>query len=161
MNRVHLYKSRYIVFFLRSFLHFCFSCAMCKQQHQDTHLIPPPWPMPHHNLHNTRQRHRDLLFRRTSRHHQGPASYLHHLYHPYHIIASSSPFTITMDSIMILCCRPPLPDTDDEDGIFTSEPGSHRPIHMAAHGLYQEVGNKPLLLLCQIIILSNGNPLHR
>merc|ERR1719295_1684723 len=35
--------------------------------------------------------------------------------------------------------RPPLPDTDDEDGIFTSEPGSHRPIHMAAHGLYQEV----------------------
>merc|ERR1719336_669034 len=35
--------------------------------------------------------------------------------------------------------RPPFPDTDDEDGIFTSEPGSHRPIHMAAHGLYQEV----------------------
>merc|ERR1719394_2244898 len=35
--------------------------------------------------------------------------------------------------------RPPLPDTDDEVGIFTSEPGSHRPIHMAAHGLYQEV----------------------
>jgi len=35
--------------------------------------------------------------------------------------------------------RPPLPDTDDEDGIFTSEPGSNRPIHMAAHGLYQEV----------------------
>ena len=49
-----------------------------------------------------------------------------------------------MESIMVLCCRPPLPDTDDEDGIFTSEPGSHRPIHMAAHGLYQEVGNKPL-----------------
>ena len=35
--------------------------------------------------------------------------------------------------------RPPLPDTDDEDGIFTSEPGMNRPIHMAAHGLYQEV----------------------
>jgi len=35
--------------------------------------------------------------------------------------------------------RPPLPDTDDEDGIFTSEPGANRPIHMAAHGLYQEV----------------------
>eukprot|EP00092_Neocalanus_flemingeri_P006291 GFUD01006767.1.p1 GENE.GFUD01006767.1~~GFUD01006767.1.p1 ORF type:complete len:853 (+),score=238.10 GFUD01006767.1:61-2619(+) len=35
--------------------------------------------------------------------------------------------------------RPPLPDTDDEEGLFTSEPGSNRPIHMAAHGLYQEV----------------------
>jgi len=35
--------------------------------------------------------------------------------------------------------RPPLPDTDDEEGLFTNEPGSNRPIHMAAHGLYQEV----------------------
>jgi len=35
--------------------------------------------------------------------------------------------------------RPPLPDTDDEEGLFTSDPGSNRPIHMAAHGLYQEV----------------------
>ena len=41
--------------------------------------------------------------------------------------------------IILMLYRPPLPDTDDEDGIFTSEPGSHRPIHMAAHGLYQEV----------------------
>ena len=38
--------------------------------------------------------------------------------------------------------RPPHPhaaDTDDEDGIFSSEPRSERPIHLAAHGLYQEV----------------------
>jgi len=35
--------------------------------------------------------------------------------------------------------RPPLPDTDDEEGLFTLEPGTNRPIHMAAHGLYQEV----------------------
>ena len=35
--------------------------------------------------------------------------------------------------------RPPMPDTDDEEGLFSSEPGSNRPIHMAAHGLYQEV----------------------
>jgi len=35
--------------------------------------------------------------------------------------------------------RPPMPDTDDEEGLFTCEPGSNRPIHMAAHGLYQEV----------------------
>ena len=35
--------------------------------------------------------------------------------------------------------RPPLPDTDDEDGLFSGDPGSNRPIHMAAHGLYQEV----------------------
>jgi len=35
--------------------------------------------------------------------------------------------------------RPPLPDTDDEEGLFSCEPGSNRPIHMAAHGLYQEV----------------------
>jgi len=35
--------------------------------------------------------------------------------------------------------RPPHPDTDDEEGLFTMEPGSNRPIHMAAHGLYQEV----------------------
>ena len=41
--------------------------------------------------------------------------------------------------MILMLLRPPLPDTDDEDGIFTSEPGSHRPIHMAAHGLYQEV----------------------
>jgi hypothetical protein len=32
-----------------------------------------------------------------------------------------------------------MPDTDDEEGLFSSEPGSNRPIHMAAHGLYQEV----------------------
>ena len=30
-------------------------------------------------------------------------------------------------------------DTDDEEGLFTSEPGTNRPIHVAAHGLYQEV----------------------
>ena len=49
--------------------------------------------------------------------------------------------------------RPPLPkevrmperpaappaDTDDEEGIFLNEPGANRPIHLAAHGLYQEV----------------------
>merc|ERR1719210_1374225 len=39
--------------------------------------------------------------------------------------------------------RPPMAnannDTDDEEGLFTSEPGTNRPIHVAAHGLYQEV----------------------
>ena len=38
--------------------------------------------------------------------------------------------------------RPPMPgmaDTDDEDGLFTDGPGQNRPIHAAAHGLYQEV----------------------
>merc|ERR1712117_864262 len=35
--------------------------------------------------------------------------------------------------------RPPLPDTDDEEGLFSADPGLSRPIHMAAHGLYQEV----------------------
>jgi len=35
--------------------------------------------------------------------------------------------------------RPPVPESDDEEGLFTSEPGMNRPIHMAAHGLYQEV----------------------
>ena len=35
--------------------------------------------------------------------------------------------------------RPPLPDTDDEEGLFTNDTGSDRPIHMTAHGLYQEV----------------------
>jgi len=38
--------------------------------------------------------------------------------------------------------RPPAPaavDTDDEEGLFSGEPGSNRPIHAAAHGLYQEV----------------------
>ena len=35
--------------------------------------------------------------------------------------------------------RPPLPDTDDEEGLFSVDPGSNRPIHVAAHGLYQEV----------------------
>ena len=36
--------------------------------------------------------------------------------------------------------RPPAPpDTDDEEGVFSNEPGSNRPIHVAAHGLYQEV----------------------
>jgi len=35
--------------------------------------------------------------------------------------------------------RPPLPDTDDEEGLFSNDPGSNRPIHVAAHGLYQEV----------------------
>ena len=42
----------------------------------------------HHNLQNPRQRHRDLLFHKTSKHHQGPASPLHHLNHHYHIIES-------------------------------------------------------------------------
>ena len=42
--------------------------------------------------------------------------------------------------------RPPMPmpnanDTDDEEGLFTNEPGTNRPIHAAAHGLYQEVKN--------------------
>ena len=32
-----------------------------------------------------------------------------------------------------------MPDTDDEDGLFSADPASNRPIHMAAHGLYQEV----------------------
>jgi len=36
--------------------------------------------------------------------------------------------------------RPPLPDTDtDEEGLFSGEPANNRPIHLAAHGLYQEV----------------------
>ncbi len=36
--------------------------------------------------------------------------------------------------------RPPVPaDTDDEEGLFTAEPSKHKPIHAAAHGLYQEV----------------------
>ena len=35
--------------------------------------------------------------------------------------------------------RPPAPDTDDEEGVFSNEPGLNRPIHVAAHGLYQEV----------------------
>jgi vinculin len=41
--------------------------------------------------------------------------------------------------------RPPMPhphphaDTDDEEGLFSIEPRSNRPIHLAAHGLYQEV----------------------
>lgn len=38
--------------------------------------------------------------------------------------------------------RPPMPnanDTDDEEGLFSSDPGTNRPIHVAAHGLYQEV----------------------
>ncbi len=36
--------------------------------------------------------------------------------------------------------RPPMPsDTEDEEGLFTNEPGTNRPIHVAAHGLYQEV----------------------
>ncbi len=35
--------------------------------------------------------------------------------------------------------RPPMPDTDDEEGLFTSGPSAQRPIHAAAHGLYQEV----------------------
>ena len=36
--------------------------------------------------------------------------------------------------------RPPHPpESEDEDGLFSSEPASNRPIHMAAHGLYQEV----------------------
>ena len=30
-------------------------------------------------------------------------------------------------------------DTDDEEGLFTSEPDGDRPIRVAAHGLYQEV----------------------
>ena len=38
-----------------------------------------------------------------------------------------------------LPARPPAPDTDDEEGVFSNEPGSNRPIHVAAHGLYQEV----------------------
>ena len=37
--------------------------------------------------------------------------------------------------------RPPMPahDTDDEEGLFSGEPGMKKPIHAAAHGLYQEV----------------------
>lgn len=38
--------------------------------------------------------------------------------------------------------RPPMPsanDTDDEEGLFSLDPGTNRPIHVAAHGLYQEV----------------------
>ena len=35
--------------------------------------------------------------------------------------------------------RPPAPDTDDEEGLFSTDPGSSKPIHQAAHGLYQEV----------------------
>ena len=48
--------------------------------------------------------------------------------------------------------RPPMPnnnapvpvapvanDTDDEEGLFSADPGTNRPIHVAAHGLYQEV----------------------
>ena len=32
-----------------------------------------------------------------------------------------------------------FPESEDEDGLFSMEPESNRPIHMAAHGLYQEV----------------------
>ncbi len=41
--------------------------------------------------------------------------------------------------------RPPMPtiggghDTDDEEGLFSGEPGTNRPIRAAAQGLYQEV----------------------
>lgn len=40
--------------------------------------------------------------------------------------------------------RPPMPNaagdtTDDEEGLFSNDPGTNRPIHVAAHGLYQEV----------------------
>ena len=41
--------------------------------------------------------------------------------------------------------RPPMPngneanETDDEEGLFSNDPGVNRPIHVAAHGLYQEV----------------------
>ena len=45
--------------------------------------------------------------------------------------------------IIFFLLRPPMAnannDTDDEEGLFTSEPGTNRPIHVAAHGLYQEV----------------------
>ena len=30
-------------------------------------------------------------------------------------------------------------ETDDEEGLFSTDPGVNRPIHVAAHGLYQEV----------------------
>ena len=37
--------------------------------------------------------------------------------------------------------RPPAPahDTDDEEGLFATAPGTNRPIKAAAHGLYKEV----------------------
>ena len=43
--------------------------------------------------------------------------------------------------------RPPHPpESEDEDGLFSSEPASNRPIHMAAHGLYQEVKQVEFLI---------------
>ena len=30
-------------------------------------------------------------------------------------------------------------ETDDEEGLFSSDHGMNRPIHVAAHGLFQEV----------------------
>ncbi|CAB4058138.1 VCL [Lepeophtheirus salmonis] len=38
--------------------------------------------------------------------------------------------------------RLPIPhgcDTDDEEGLFSNEPAGNQPIHLAAHGLYQEI----------------------
>eukprot|EP00095_Tigriopus_kingsejongensis_P003227 maker-scaffold547_size140190-snap-gene-0.23 protein:Tk03227 transcript:maker-scaffold547_size140190-snap-gene-0.23-mRNA-1 annotation:"Vinculin" len=61
---------------------------------------------------------------------------------------------MTMSNLIPAPPRPPLPtdarlpkrppgprgcDTDDEDGLFLSAPAGNRPIHHAAHGLYQEV----------------------
>ena len=52
---------------------------------------------------------------------------------------SSAPPRPPLPQDMVPPPRPPLPDTDDEEGLFSSEPGNNRPIHVAAHGLYQEV----------------------
>ena len=64
---------------------FCISVYHVKYANNNTNILilshHPPYRSSHHNLHNPRQRHRDLLFRRTSKHHQGPASHLHHLNH--------------------------------------------------------------------------------
>ena len=154
MHSVHLHKSRYIVFFSPPEL-FAFLLIMCN-----VHLIPPPHQSSHHNLHNPRQRHRDLLFRRTSRHHQGPASHLHHLNHHYHIIAASPlPLQWTQSWFCVagLLCR-------TRTTRMVSSHQNQGPIDRyiwLPMGCIKRWEINHCLLLCQIIILSNGNPLHR
>ncbi len=59
--------------------------------------------------------------------------------------------------------RPPMPsDTDDEEGLFSGEPGMKRPIHAAAQGLYREVskvclGVRVLHMCCRGIHLFCDN----
>ena len=58
---------------------------------------------------------------------------------PTHVETQSAPPRPPLPQDFVAPPRPPLPDTDDEDGLFSADPASNRPIHLAAHGLYQEV----------------------